>query len=352
MISPYVRSTVCSIGRAATARSRAIAGIPQGMALGAMLLLAPWSASAATQLTFAHTHPVEDAQHKAAEHFAERVEAGSNGEIKVRLFPSGQLGSDTAIVSGVRSGTIDIALTGNPYYTGLVGELNVLDLPFLFDDYEHAYAALDGDVGQSLLDMLGQHDLKGLAFWEIGFRNLTNSRRAVETASDIEGLKLRTTPNPAHIAAFQALGANPTPMPFTELFTALETRTVDGQENPVSLIRSAAFYDVQDYLSLTAHAYTAAPLVMNQAKFEGLSAEHQQLLVDEAREAARFERELLAERLAGDLGFLKEQGMQIVESPDRESMREVVSGPVLASFTEQYGSELIDAIEAARPSAE
>ncbi|MBY5983564.1 TRAP transporter substrate-binding protein [Halomonas sp. DP5Y7-2] len=326
---------------APTLRFTALAALAGGCVLGAA------SVSAAT-LTFAHTHPVQDAQHKAAERFAELVNEGSDGELEVRVFPSGQLGSDTALVSGVRSGSVDIALTGNPYYTGLVGELNVLDLPFLFDDYDHAYRVLDGDVGQSLLDQLGEHDMTGLAFWEIGFRNLTNSRRAVETAADIEGLKLRTTPNPAHIAAFQALGANPTPMPFTELFTSLETRTVDGQENPVSLIRSANFYEVQDHLSLTAHAYTAAPLVMNKAKFEGLPEDQRRLLVEAAREAASFERALLADGMADDLAFLKEQGMQVVESPDRDSMREAVADSVRSTFADEYGSELIDAIVAAK----
>ncbi|WP_342595983.1 TRAP transporter substrate-binding protein [Salinicola lusitanus] len=319
----------------------------------AATVLVPFaSAQAATTLNFAHTHPVEDAQHLAAEHFADLVDERSGGDLQIRVFPSGQLGSDTALVASARGGQVDIVLTGNPYYTGLVGELNVLDLPFLFDDYAHAYAVLDGDIGQSLLARLGDHDLKGLAFWEIGFRNLTNSQHPVETADDIKGLTLRTTPNPAHIAAFKALGANPTPMPFTELFTALETRTVDGQENPVSLIRSANFYEVQDYLSLTAHAYTAAPLVMNKAKFESLSPENQQLLVQAAIDSATFEREELARRLTGDLEFLKQQGMQIVEEPDRDSMRDIVAAPVQASFAEQYGSELIEAIEAARPGTE
>jgi tripartite ATP-independent transporter DctP family solute receptor len=318
----------------------------------AVLLVPIADARAATTLNFAHTHPVEDAQHLAAEHFAELVDERSGGDLKIRVFPSGQLGSDTALVASARGGQVDIVLTGNPYYTGLVGELNVLDLPFLFDNYAQAYAVLDGDIGQSLLAKLGEHDLKGLAFWEIGFRNLTNSRHPVKTAADIKGLKLRTTPNPAHIAAFKALGANPTPMPFTELFTALETRTVDGQENPVSLIRSANLYEVQDYLSLTAHAYTAAPLVMNKNKFESLSQEQQQILVKAAIDSAQFERKELAKRLAGDLEFLKQQGMQIVEDPDRASMRDIVAAPVQATFEKEYGPELIEAIKAARPAAE
>lgn len=318
--------------------------------LAAAVFLVPMAgAHAATTLNFAHTQPATDVQNIAAEHFAKLVDERSNGDLKIRVFPSGQLGSDTTLVSSVRGGQIDIVLTGNPYYTGLVGELNVLDLPFLFDSYAHAYAVLDGEIGQSLLAKLGEHDLKGLAFWEIGFRNLTNSRHPVKTAADIKGLKLRTTPNPAHIAAFKALGANPTPMPFTELFTALETRTVDGQENPISLIRSAKFYEVQKYLSLTAHAYTAAPLVMNKAKFESLSPEQQQILVEAAFDSAQFERQEAAKGLSGDLEFLKQQGMQIVEEPDRASMRDIVEGPVQATFEEKYGPELIEAIKAARP---
>lgn len=305
-------------------------------------------AQAATTLTLAHAHPVEDSQHLAAMRFAERVKERSDDEITIRVFPNGQLGNDQAMIAGVRGGTIDIELSGNPYFSGLVSELNVLDLPFLFDDYEQAYRVLDGDVGQGLLARMREKDLEGLAFWEIGFRNLTNSRRAIESADDIKGLKLRTTPNPAHIAAFEALGANPIPMPFAELFTALETGTVDGQENPVSLIRSASLADVQDHLSLTAHAYTAAPLVMNRNRFDSLTDEQQQLLRDEAQEAARYQRQLNQERMSTDLEFLRQQGMQIVEQPDRASMRDRVADAVRSEFTAQHGSELVEAVERAK----
>lgn len=305
-------------------------------------------AQAATTLTFAHAHPVSDSQHLAAERFAERVEERSDGELRIRLFPNGQLGSDQAMISGVRGGTIDIELSGNPYFSGLVGEFNVLDLPFLFNDREQAYRVLDGDVGQSLLARLGEQDLEGLAFWEIGFRDLTNSRHAIKTADDIKGLKLRTTPNPMHIEAFKALGANPVPLPFSELFTALETRTVDGQENPVSLIRSANLYEVQDHLSLTSHAYTAAPLVMNKARFDRLPEDQQQLLREEAHEAARYQRQLNQDNMEDDLDFLRQQGMQIVEDPDRESMRDIVATRVRDLFVQKYGSDLLERVEAAR----
>ncbi len=306
------------------------------------------SALAQWKLTFAHAHPVEDSQHLAAERFAEQVAKRTNGEVSVRLFPNGQLGDDAGMIAGVRGGTIDIELSGNPYFSGLVGELNVLDLPFLFKDEKEAHQVLDSEVGKGLLGGMADKGIKGLAFWEIGFRNLTNSRHPVESAADIEGLRLRTTPNPAHIAAFEALGANPTPMPFAELYTALETRTVDGQENPVTLIRSANLNSVQDHLSLTAHAYTAAPLIMNKSKFDSLPAQYQQVIVDEAQAAAVYQRQLNSDRVAEDLAFLKTQGMQVVENPDRESMRAVVEAPVQAGFVEKYGKDLLDAIERAK----
>ena len=318
------------------------------VSLSAAALMVSPSSWADWTLTFAHAHPVEDSQHLAAQRFADRVAERTDGEVKVRLFPNGQLGADAGMISGVRSGSIDIELSGNPYFSGLVGELNVLDLPFLFDDGAQAHRILDGAVGQQLLGFMEDKGIKGLAFWEIGFRNLTNSRRAVESAADIKGLSLRTTPNPAHIAAFKALGANPTPMPFAELFTSLETGTVDGQENPVTLIRSANLNSVQKYLSLTAHAYTAAPLIMNKAKFDSLPAEYQQVVEEEALEAARYQRQLNSERVSTDLAYLKEQGMQVVEEPDRESMRAVVEAPVRAEFVEKYGNELLEAIEQAK----
>ncbi|MGP9663030.1 TRAP-type C4-dicarboxylate transport system, periplasmic component [Halomonas citrativorans] len=309
-------------------------------------LFAPFAyTQAATTLTLAHAHPVDDSQHLAALRFAERVKERSGDEINIRIFPNGQLGNDQAMITGVRSGTIDIELSGNPYFSGLASQLSLLDLPFLFDNYDQAYRVLDGEIGLNLLTSMREKNLEGLAFWEIGFRNLINSRRAIESANDIKGLKLRTTPNPVHIAAFEALGANPVPMPFAELFTALETRTVDGQENPVSLIRSASLYDVQKHLSLTAHAYTAAPLVMNKNRFSELSEEQQLILRDEAQSAAQYQRQINQERISSDLEFLKNKGMQVAEQPDRASMHGRVAELVRNEFTAQHGSELLDAVE-------
>ncbi len=320
------------------------------LTLGVLAFNSP-AAMADWVLKFAHPHPTEDSEHLAAEHFAKQVEERTHGEVKVRIFPNGQLGSDQAMISGVQAGTIDIELSGNPYFSGMVGELGVLDLPFLFDNAGQAHKVLDSTTGRQLLDMFDAKGIKGLAFWEVGFRNLTNSRHAVHTAADIKGLKLRTTPNPAHLKAFTALGANPVPMPFAELFTSLETGTVDGQENPVTLIRSAKLYEVQKYLSLTAHAYTAAPVIMNKAKFDSLPKDYQDIVMDEALKAAAFQRDLNAKNESKDLAFLQEQGMEVVSDPDRDSMRKVVEKPVRDWFVEKYGSQWLDAIEQAKQAA-
>ncbi len=204
--------------------------------------------------------------------FAKLVQERTGGQVRIEIFPAGQLGNDGAILSGTRGGVIDLALTGNPFFAGINPRQSALDLPGIIRTFGHAYKVLDGPIGNEIRVELEQYNFKGLGFLEIGFRNLTNSRRPVVKLEDMAGLKIRTTPNPSHIKAFQLVGVNPVPMPYTEVFNALETRTVDGQENPITLIQSAKFYEVQKYLTLTQHAYTAAPFVMNLKKFQALSA--------------------------------------------------------------------------------
>jgi tripartite ATP-independent transporter DctP family solute receptor len=187
-------------------------------------------------------------------------------------------------------------------------------------------------------------NLKALATWEIGWRNLTNSRRPVANAADIKGLKIRTTPNPAHVKAFQLLGAVPTPMPFTELFSALETKTVDGQENPVTLILNAKFYEVQKHLSLTRHAFTSGPVVMNKAKFDALAPDLQASLTSVAGEMAIAQRKMNEDSEGSSLAELKKAGMQVVEEPDRASFAKIVTDEVRKEFVTKFGSDTLDAI--------
>lgn len=310
-------------------------------------LLACGAAQAQTvKLRFGHAHPEADSQHQAAVQFANRVKARTNGAVEITVYPNNSLGNDNAMIQGVRGGIIDIAMSGNPFFTSLAPRLNALDLPYQFSSAQQVYKVLDGPVGRSLLDELSAHQMKALAFWEIGFRSLANSKRAIHKADDIKGLKLRTTPNPAHIKAFQLLGANPLPMPFSEVFTALESGTVDGHENPPTLILATKMNEVQKHLSLTRHAYTALVVVMNKAKFEGLKPEHQSVLLEEALAAAKFQRELNAKGEAGALAELKAKGMQIVENPDVASIRSIVREETRKLFVERNGDAVLKAIEA------
>lgn len=320
------------------------------IALLLLSMLAAGGAAAAptVKLRFGHTVPETDSQHIAALRFAQRVKERTQGAIEIQVYASSQLGNDGTLVTGVRSGTIDIGATGNPFLTGIVPTLNVLDLPYQFDDAAQAYRVLDGPVGRGLLDELSKHQMIGLAFWEIGFRSLANNRQPVNRAEDIKGLKIRTTPNPSHLYAFELLGANPQPMPFGEVFNALESGAVDGHENPPTLMYSSKMYEVQKYLSLTRHAYTALPVFINKRRFERLTAEQQKILREEALEAGRYQRDLNAKNEAAALAKLKSHGMQVNENPDLASIRKIVVEPVRKQFIDKYGDTLQKAIDAQR----
>ncbi|MCO4860865.1 DctP family TRAP transporter solute-binding subunit [Cupriavidus sp. WGlv3] len=305
-------------------------------------------APAPVKLRFAHTVPETDSQHQAALAFSKKVRERTQGGVEIQVFANSQLGNDTTLVTGVRSGTIDIGATGNPFVTGLAPRLNVLDLPYQFEDGPSAYKVLDGPVGRSLLEELGAHRIKGLAFWEIGFRSLGNNKRPVNKAEDIRGLKIRTTPNPSHIKAFQLLGASPQPMPFAEVFGALESGAVDGQENPPTLMVSAKMYEVQKYVSMTRHAYTALVVLMNKAKFDALRPEYQKVLLEEAAAAATYQRKLNADNEAAAIATLRARGVQVNEHPDNAGIRKVVREETRQLFVQKNGDAVLRAMDAQR----
>jgi len=323
--------------------------ITRRAALAAGLAM-PWVAGSAsaqtTRIRFAHPHPETDSWHKAALLFGEKLKEKSNGAITVQVFGNGALGSDPTTISSARGGTLDIALTGNPFFTGLAPKLNVLDLPFQFRDRKHVSAVLDGPIGDKLKPELEASNLYVLGFWDIGFRNVTNSRRPIQTVADIRGLKIRTTPNPAHIKAFQLMGANPTPLPFTELFTAMETRAVDGQENPNTLIQSARFFEVQKHLSITRHAYTAGILAFSKQRLDAMPAAHRDLIRAVAAEVTPLQRQMNEDGDPLAIAALKKEGMQVVDEPDRNSMLTACAETVRNEFSARFGAELPDAIAA------
>jgi tripartite ATP-independent transporter DctP family solute receptor len=312
------------------------------------LVLGPTATEAQTKLRFAHTVSTEDTSHKAIVEFARMVKERTGGKLEVEIFPAAQLGNDPKVLEGVRLGTIDAGMTGNPFFTSFAPELNVLDLPYLFRDYEHAYKVFDGPIAGELLAVLEKHGLKGLGNLEIGFRNLTNSRRAVKTPDDVKGLKIRVVPNPAHVQAWKLLGGIPTPMPFPEVYLALKTGTVDGQENPVTIIYANKLHEVQKYLSLTWHAYTVFDVVMNLNRFRALPADVQTALKESLREAFVWQRQLDRQVEGEYLQKMKAGGMVVEEQPDRAAFARVVAAAVTEDYVKKFGPALLERIRATR----
>ncbi|HSB81821.1 MAG TPA: TRAP transporter substrate-binding protein [Candidatus Methylomirabilis sp.] len=303
---------------------------------------------AQTKLRFAHTIGTEDSQHLAVLEFAKKVAEKTNGAIQIDVFPAGQLGNDPKILEGIKLGTIDMGMTGNPFFSAFAPEMNVLDLPYLFRDYDHVFKVVDGPIGAEVLRAVEKNGMKGLGTLEIGFRNLTNSRHPVKTPEDMKGLKIRTTPNPAHMQAFRLLGANPVPMPFTEVYLALKTGTVDGQENPITLIEAMKFYEAQKYLSLTHHAYTVSNVVMNLQKYQALKPEYQAALHEALHEAVVWQRKLDREIEGRALAKMKAAGLQVEEKPDIEAFRKIVADAVAEDYVKKFGRDILDKIRDTR----
>jgi tripartite ATP-independent transporter DctP family solute receptor len=317
------------------------------MIIAVLLVGSAPMAAAQVRFRFAHTINPADAQNLAVEQFVKKVAERTNNAVQIQVFPAGQLGNDMQILDGVKLGTIDIGMTGNPFFTTIVPELNLFDLPYLFRNFDHAYKVLDGPIGAEVRQLLEKHGMKPIGILEIGFRNVTNNKHQVKVPEDLKGLRLRTTPNPAHIQAFRLLGANPVPMPITEVYLALSTGTVDGQENPIAHIYDMKFYEVQKYLSLTYHAYTAANVVMNLKKYQELKPEHQKILQASLLEATNWERKLNRELDGKALAKMKAAGMQIEENPDREAFRKIVADPTADEYVKKFGRDLLDQVRKA-----
>ena len=226
----------------------------------------------------------------AIDTFAREVDARTNGRYKIQTFYAGALGAERESVEGVQLGTLDLTLTSTGPLPNFVPEVAIFDIPFLFRDYAHARAVLDGPIGQDMLQKFPPKGMVALAWGENGFRHMTNSKRPVNVPDDLKGLKMRTMENPIHIQAYKQFGILPTPMAFTEVFTALQQGTVDGQENPLSVITSAKLDQVQKNLSLTGHVYSPAVILMNKAQWDKLSAADKQAFLDAAKEAVKANR--------------------------------------------------------------
>lgn len=275
--------------------------------------------------------------------FAELVDEKSDGKMTVTPYFSGTLGDEQKMVEATQAGLQEVVISTTPVIQTNVKEFAILDLPFAFDTVEEGAAVMDGAIGQKLMEKLPEHQLVGLAFWENGMRSLTNSKHPVTTAEDFKGLKIRTQQNTAHIDSFKALGANPIPMPYTEVFTAMETKTIDGAENAIPVFASDKFNEVQEYLSLTEHLYSTFAVMVSKKFWDGLSPEEQEIMKEAAIEAREFQRETNRADVEEATKLLMDAGMKLNEvSPEeREKMREIVK-PIHESVAKEIGQDLVN----------
>jgi len=298
-------------------------------------------------LKFAFQNQTGHPQAQGAQKFADLVAAKSGGKIAVKLFAGGVLGGDLQTVSALQGGTVELTVLNAGILSAQVKEFAAYDFPFLFNSGKEADAVTDGPFGQKLMAKLEDKGLHGLGYWDLGFRNLTNSKRPITKADDIAGLKIRVIQSPIYIDMFAALGANATPLPFPELYSALEQKAVDGQENPNTTILSSKFAEVQKHITQTRHIYNPQALLVSKKTWDGMSAEEKKILAEASAEATLFQRQ--ASRGAADsaLDALKTAGMTVSELPPDEmaKLRAKVK-PVIDKYSASVGEATVQELMA------
>ena len=287
-------------------------------------------------------------QGRAVKLFAEQVEKNSGGKMKVRAVGAAALGPDVQMQQALIGGAQEMMVGSTATLVGITKEMALWDTPFLFNNAKEADAILDGPIGQKVMDKLQEKGLVGLVYWENGFRNMTNNKRPITKMEDFDGIKLRVMQNPVYLDSFKKLGANAIPLPFSELFSALETKTVDGQENPYNTILSSKFFEVQKYLSVTNHVYSPWIVLVSKKWWDQLSKAEQKVLLDAARASREFERKDTREEAGRALAELKAKGMQINELSPAEAarMRDKLT-PVNAGIAVNVGMDLWNETQAA-----
>ena len=271
-------------------------------------------------------------QGRAVKLFAEQVEKASGGKMKVRAIGAAALGPDTQMQQALIGGAQEMMVGSTATLVGISKEMALWDTPFLFNSAKEADALLDGPIGEKVKAKLQDKGLVGLVYWENGFRNLTNSKRPINRMEDLNGIKLRVMQNNVFLDSFKTLGTNAVPMAFSELFGALETGTVDGQENPYNTILSSKFYEVQKYLTVTNHVYSPWIVLVSKKWWDGLSAAEQKVLIDAGKASRDFERQDTRKEAAGAVAELKKKGMQVNELSPAEAAR------MRSSLTRVYAS--------------
>ncbi len=284
-------------------------------------------------------------QANALDKFAERVAQRSGGKMNVQVFYSGQLGDDKKMMEQTQAGLQEMAVITSPTIYGTVKAFGIFDFPYIFQDEKEADAIMDGPIADALMAQLEPHGLIGLGLWENGFRNITNNKHPVESVEDIKGLKIRTLPNPIHLEIFKALGANPVSMAWPEVFPALESGALDGQENAIQVIDHEKVYEVNKYVTLDRHLWSPFAFIFSKKIWEGMSEEERQILLDSAKEAGIEAREQNRAKEKQSLETLKANGMEVTElSPEVLKQMQELTRPVIDKFKGEIGEDIVNSL--------
>jgi tripartite ATP-independent transporter DctP family solute receptor len=308
-------------------------------AAGLSLLMASMPAAAQQErvIRFGHLNNADHPVSFGVKRFAELLATKSGGKMKVMEFPASQLGNEMQQQSALQGGVQQMSAPATTSLAGIVKEFGLVDFPFSVANYEQADALLDGPLGQALIAKLPEKGLVALGYWDLGFRNTTNSKRAITKPEDLEGLKLRVIPNPVFLETFKAFKANPVPMPFAELYGALEAKAVDGQENPFAVILSNKMFEVQKYVSATNHVYAANIVLVSKKFWDQLTPAEQKMMNDSANEARGYQRQVSRAAAQKAVGELKAKGMEYNElAPAEQARMQAIAKPVIDKFAATY----------------
>lgn len=298
------------------------------------------------RISIGHINPeTEEAQfHKGIEKFIELVDQKTDGAITFEVHPNGELGGEREMIEATQLGTLDMVVASTGPLGNFAKKSLALDFPFLFKDREHAYEVLDGEIGAEIDQQIEENGFYNLAWWETGFRQLSNNQHPIAKPEDLKGLKIRTMENPVHLDAFKAFGASPTPMAFTELYTGLEQGVVDGQENPLTVIVPNKLYEVQEYLTISNHVYSPGVVLINKGKFDGLSPEIQQAIQEAATEARDYERKFVSDLEEELVQVMKDQGVAVEENFDYDAFFKVTQS-IYQKYDAEHGEILNKILE-------
>ena len=319
--------------------------IPARIALAAglsLLFALPASAQQERVIRFGHLNNADHPVSFGVKRFGEILATKSGGKMKVMEFPASQLGNEMQQQSALQGGVQQMSAPATTSLAGIVKEFGLVDFPFAVANYAQADALLDGPLGQALIAKLPEKGLVALGYWDLGFRNVTNSKRAITKPEDFDGLKLRVIPNPVVLDTFKAFKANPVPMPFAELYGALEAKAVDGQENPFAVILSNKFYEVQKFVSGTNHVYAANIVLVSKKFWDSLTPDEQKMMNDSANEARGYQRQVSRAAAQKAVGELQAKGMQYNQIAPAELKRMVqIAKPVTEKFAASYDPAIV-----------